>query len=94
MTDFLLSVATFLMVVVGLGLLRLLRGPSAADRLMAVQMLGTGGAAICALLGIATHSGAVLVVAMTLSLMAAFAVAAFGQPAQPPADTESGDHAG
>lgn len=63
------------MVVVGL--VRILRGPGDADRLMATQLLGTGGIAGLLLLGAATDRGAVVDVALTLALLAAFASFAF-----------------
>ena len=41
MSGFLVSVALFVLATVALGLLRVLAGPSAADRVMAIQLLGT-----------------------------------------------------
>ena len=42
MTDgFLLGAAAFVVAMVALGLVRLLRGPTDADRMMAVQLIGT-----------------------------------------------------
>lgn len=96
MTDFLMATVVFLLVVIGAALVRLLVGQSAADRLMAVQILGTGGGAICLLLAVAIDSNAIMDVALTLAILAAFAVAAFSLPSQRPADTTSDDpdHAG
>ncbi|MCO5063878.1 MAG: monovalent cation/H+ antiporter complex subunit F [Rhizobiaceae bacterium] len=94
MAEFLLSVAVFLLVVVGAGLLRLLRGPSAADRIMAVQMLGTGGGAICLLLAVATRNSAIFDVALTLGLLAVSAVAALSLAEHSRTGGESDDHAG
>jgi multicomponent Na+:H+ antiporter subunit F len=45
MTEFLLAVAAFVLATVALGLVRVLRGPANADRMMAPQLLGTGGIA-------------------------------------------------
>ena len=45
MADFLLGAAGFVLVMMALGLFRIFRGPSGADRMMAVQLLGTGGVA-------------------------------------------------
>lgn len=94
--EFLIAAATFLLAVIGAGLVRLLIGRSAADRLMAVQLLGTGGGAICILLAVATDNSAIIDVALTLAILAAFAVAAFGLPS-PRATKQGGedaDHAG
>jgi multicomponent Na+:H+ antiporter subunit F len=49
MTDFLLAAAGFILFTVAVGLVRILGGPSNADRMMAAQLLGTGG--ITSLLG-------------------------------------------
>jgi multicomponent Na+:H+ antiporter subunit F len=77
MTDFLLGASVFVLVMVALGLLRILRGPGDADRMMAAQLLGTGGIAALLLLGAASGVDAVVDVALTLALLAAFATVAF-----------------
>ena len=64
-------------VMVALGLVRVLRGPGHADRMMAAQLLGTGAIGALLLVGAATGDGAVLDVALTLALLAAFASIAF-----------------
>ena len=51
MADFLLAAAGFVLAMVALGLVRILRGPGDADRIMAAQLLGTGGIAALLLLG-------------------------------------------
>ena len=80
MAEFLAAAAVFVLASVALGLIRLLRGPSAADRMMAAQLLGTGGAAICLLLaargGALGGIDAIADVALTLALLAALAAAA------------------
>ena len=43
MAEFLLGAAAFILAMVALGLVRVLRGPADADRMMAAQLLGTGG---------------------------------------------------
>lgn len=77
MYDFLLSAAAFVLVMVALGLVRILRGPESADRMMAAQLLGSGGIAALLLLGVATKAKGVIDVALTLALLAAFASVAF-----------------
>ncbi len=79
--DFLLAAAAFVLALVALGLVRILRGPEDADRMMAAQLFGTGGIAALLLLGVATEAKAVLDVALTLALLAAFASVAFVQSA-------------
>ena len=58
MADFLLAAAGFVLATVALGLLRILRGPGDADRVMAAQLLGTGGIAALLLLAEAMHAPA------------------------------------
>jgi multicomponent Na+:H+ antiporter subunit F len=81
MPDFLLAAAAFVLALVALGLVRILRGPGDADRMMAAQLFGTGGIAALLLLGVATEAKAMLDVALTLALLAAFATVAFVQSA-------------
>jgi multicomponent Na+:H+ antiporter subunit F len=82
MHDLLLAAAAFILATVALGLARALRGPSAADRMMAGQLLGTGGTAVV-LLGAAGGLEAALDVALVLSLLAAFAAVAFVKSGTP-----------
>lgn len=82
MADFLLGAAAFVLAIVALGLLRILRGPSAADRIMAAQLLGTGGVAVLLLLAQAVPMPGVVDVALVLTLLAAFVSAAFVKAAR------------
>jgi multicomponent Na+:H+ antiporter subunit F len=66
-----------------------LRGPADADRMMAAQLLGTGGIAVVLLLGAATGEAATVDVALTLALLAAFASFAFVKAHQVSADDRS-----
>jgi len=77
MTAFLLGAAAFILGTVALGLVRILRGPGNADRMLAAQLLGTGGVAALLLLGVATGVGAVSEVGLLLALLAAFGSVAF-----------------
>jgi multicomponent Na+:H+ antiporter subunit F len=54
-----------------------MRGPSRSDRLMAVQLLATGGIAVLLILDAATEGAALLDVALVLALLGAFASVAF-----------------
>jgi multicomponent Na+:H+ antiporter subunit F len=73
MTDFLLAAALFVLAMVALGLVRILRGPTVADRIMAAQLLGTGGIAVLLLGAAATGLSAAADLALSLALLAAFA---------------------
>ena len=77
MAEFLLAAAGFVLAMVALGLLRILRGPGEADRMMAAQLLGSGGIAALLLGGIAIGDGSIADVSLTLALLAAFASIAF-----------------
>lgn len=77
MPEFLLAASAFVLATVALGLVRILYGPGDADRMMAAQLLGTGGVAALLLLGVATAEAAIADVALTLALLAAFASIAF-----------------
>ena len=76
MTGFLAWAALVLMLSLLLGLVRVLRGPSAADRLMAAQLLGTTGVGLLLLLAPVLGSAALIDVALVLALLAVVAVAA------------------
>jgi multicomponent Na+:H+ antiporter subunit F len=54
MNDALLVAAGFILLTVAAGLVRVLRGPGDFDRMMAVQLLGTGGIASLLLIASAT----------------------------------------
>ena len=77
MADFLLAAAGFVLATVALGLVRILRGPGDADRIMAAQLLGTSGIAALVLLAEATGMPAAVDVALVLALLAAFVSVAF-----------------
>ena len=93
MAEFLFGAAAFILAMVALGLVRVLRGPADADRMMAAQLLGTGGIAAVLLLGAATGEAATVDVALTLALLAAFASFAFvkAQPAQAHGESRAED---
>src|SRR5262249_39761186 len=77
MAEFLLGAAGFTLAMVAVGLLRILRGPGDAERMMSAQLLGTGGIASLLLLGAAISAPAAVDVALTLALLTAFAAIAF-----------------
>ena len=77
MPEFLLFAALFILLMVAVGLVRILRGPADVDRIMAVQLLGTGGIAALLLLGTVTSLPGAVDVALVLALLAAFAAVIF-----------------
>jgi len=93
-TEFLLGAAAFVLGTVALGLVRLLRGPGNADRMLAAQLLGTGGVAVLLLLGVASGVRAAADIALVLALLAAFASVAFvtgaNRPDGEPVDAREG----
>ncbi|KRE08128.1 sodium:proton antiporter [Bosea sp. Root670] len=93
MADFLTTAALFILAVTAIALLRVLRSRITAERMMAVQLLGTGGAAVLLLLGVASGSAAASDVALLLTLFAAFSCVAFvlGSAGQDADRTSSGE---
>lgn len=77
MAEFLIAACVCVLAIVAVGLLRILRGPSDADRMMGAQLLGTGGVAVLLLLAVGTDTPAIVDVAVSLALLAAFASVAF-----------------
>jgi len=74
--DFFLGAAALIVAITAIGLFRILSGPSKADRMMAAQLLGSGGVAALLLAEARGARGAVDV-ALVLALLAAFSGIAF-----------------
>lgn len=87
MSEFLLAAAGFVLAMTALGLVRVLRGPGDADRMMAAQLLGSGGIGALLLGGLGIGDMSVIDVSLTLAVLAAFASIAFVKFAPP-----SGEH--
>ena len=77
MAEFLLAAAGLVLLTVMVALGRALGRRAAADRMMAAQLLGTGGVAALLLLSVATDTPSIVDVALVLALLAAFASIAF-----------------
>ncbi len=77
MSDFLLVLATFLLATVVLGLIRILRGPTRADRMVAGQLCGTTALAVLLLLAEAVEIVALYDVALVSASLGAVAAVAF-----------------
>jgi multicomponent Na+:H+ antiporter subunit F len=82
MADFMIAAAVFVLATVALGLVRILRGPGRADRIMAVQLLGTGGIAVLLLVAPVIRMPGMIDVALVLALLAAFVSVAFVKAAE------------
>jgi multicomponent Na+:H+ antiporter subunit F len=77
MEKFYLALAAFLVLNIAAGLVRILRGPTPADRMLAAQLFGTTGVAILLLLAEAQAMPASRDVALVFAALAALAVIAF-----------------
>jgi len=77
MAEVLLLLALVVLASVAVGLWQVLRVVGLSDKLMAAQLLGTGGIAVLLLLGAASGTAALVDVALVLGLLSAFATAAF-----------------
>ena len=69
--------ALFLLLNLGAGMWRVLRGPTAADRMLAAQLFGTTAVAVLLLLAQATGNAALRDVALVFALLAAVTAVAF-----------------
>lgn len=69
--------ALFLLLNIGAGMWRILRGPTAADRMLAAQLFGTTAVAVLLLLAQASAKPALRDVALVFALLAAVTAVAF-----------------
>ena len=79
MNEFLLGVAAFLLLNLAAGLWRVMRGPTAADRMLAAQLFGTTAVAVLLLLAEAMGQPFLRDVALVFAMLAAVAAVAFVQ---------------
>jgi multicomponent Na+:H+ antiporter subunit F len=77
MSDFLMTAAIFILAMDLLGLIRVLRGPAPTDRMMAAQLIGSGGVAVLLLLSAAMAMPPIIDVALMLAILAVFASVGF-----------------
>jgi multicomponent Na+:H+ antiporter subunit F len=87
MDSFLFLIASFVLAMVAGGLIVILQRPAEVDRIMAAQLLGTGGVAILLILAVATKVSPIVDVALMLALFAAFTTVAFVRDAPDPETT-------
>jgi multicomponent Na+:H+ antiporter subunit F len=88
MQAFMLALAGFLLLALAGGLVRVVRGPTASDSMLAAQLFGTTGVGILLLLAEAMAAPSLRDVALALALLAAVAAVAFVR--RRPPDGESG----
>jgi len=84
-----LVLALFLLLNLGAGMWRVLRGPTAADRMLAAQLFGTTAVAMLLLLAQATANAALRDVTLVFALLAAVTAVAFIRRAWP---NQEADH--
>lgn len=75
-TSVLLASTLLLLLTLAFGLVRAMIGPSLQDRMLSVQLLGTGGVAVLLLMSTLLAAPALIDVALVLALLAAVAAAA------------------
>ena len=85
-----LAVALFLLLNLGAGMWRVVRGPTAPDRMLAAQWFGTTAVAVLLLLAESTATSVLRNVALLFALLAAVTAVAFVRRAWP--DQEPGHH--
>jgi len=71
MSSVALAAAIVLLLTLVAGLVRVVLGPTPADRMLAAQLFGTTGVAIVLLLALATEAPALYDIALTFALLAA-----------------------
>jgi multicomponent Na+:H+ antiporter subunit F len=77
MATFYLLIALVLLISIIFGLVRVARGPSAADRMLAVQLFGTTGVAVVLLLAKAFEQPRLNDVALVFAVLAAIVLIGF-----------------
>jgi multicomponent Na+:H+ antiporter subunit F len=90
MNSFLFVIGIFILATIAGGLIVMLQRSNEVDRIMAAQLLGTGGAAILLILAIATETSPIVDVALMLALFAAFATVTLVRDAPDPRNTAKG----
>ncbi len=69
--------ALILLPAIAVGMIRILRGPTAADRMMTAQLFGTCGVAILLLLSAGMANPVLIDIALVFALLAALATLTF-----------------
>lgn len=77
MTSLYLFVATALLLSLSGGMYQVIRGPTAADRMLVIQLFGTAAVAMLLLIGAAGNNPTLVDIALVLALLAAITMVAF-----------------
>ncbi len=77
--NFYLWMALLILISVIAGLIRVWKGPTNADRMLAAQLFGTGGVAIVLMLALAMQMPSLVDIALVYALLAATAMVVFVQ---------------
>ncbi len=77
--NFYLWMALLILISVIAGLIRVWKGPTDADRMLAAQLFGTGGVAIVLMLALAMQMPSLVDIALVYALLAATAMVVFVQ---------------
>jgi multicomponent Na+:H+ antiporter subunit F len=72
-----LGAAILILITVIAGMIRVMRGPSSADRMIAAQLFGTSGVAWILLLSVVNEKPGYIDVALVLALLAAITAVTF-----------------
>ncbi len=91
MEVFYFALALFLLLNLIVGMWRVLRGPTAADRMLTAQLFGTTSVAVLLLLAQAMEQPALRDIALLFALLAAVTAVAFVRRAWPQAEREDGN---
>lgn len=91
MTVIYLAFALFLLLNLTGGLIRILRGPSRGDRMLASQLFGTTGVAMLLVLAEAARMPALRNVALVFALLAVVNTVVFVRYAGGPLDADAGE---
>ena len=92
MTEIYIGLALILLLTIAIGLVRVLRGPTTTDRMLAAQLFGTTAVAILLLLGQASGNNAIWDVALIFALLTAVAAVTFVRRKDIDTATETEEH--
>jgi multicomponent Na+:H+ antiporter subunit F len=84
MSAFLSGIIVFLLLNILVGTLRLVIGPSPADRMLAVQLFGTTGMGVLLVMSIAFEQPLLINIALVFALLAVMTLTAFVRRASTP----------
>lgn len=77
MTNFLVAIAVLILVAALVSIIRVVRGPTLADKLIVLQLVGTAGVAILLVLGKALDDRSLIDTGLVIALLASVTATAF-----------------